>query len=507
MNPGEPSEAPLHRVPTGIPGLDTLLGGGWLHGGTYMVTGGPGAGKTILGNQFCFSHVTRGEHAVYVTLLAESHGRMMAHLEQLSFFQREVIGQSLHYVSGYAPLKTEGLDGLARLLYRSVREHQASVLVVDGLLAAQESADTTLAFREFLHSLGVHNAFAGCTTLILTNTQDYLTDPQFTIADGLVLLGAQQTGLRSVRTLEVPKMRGGPHLTGRHTFEILDSGLVVYPRIESLYQEQPRREPEPGRRLESGVPRLDAMLGGGLPACSSTLLQGPPGSGKTLLGLYFLEAGARRDEPGLYFGFWETDTRLLAKAAGVGLNLRPSVDAGRLLLESRAPVEMLPDKLAHDLLDLVKRHQVRRLVLDGLEPFIRASFAPERMNDLLAALLNQLYDLDVTLLVTRGSTIPPCFPLEAPLDVSEALVDNLLALRYAELRSQHYRLLSIIKMRASEYDPALREFSISAQGIEVAANSESAEAILTGQARPRRPKKKQPRKPGPRPPARRRSRS
>ncbi|HZH78608.1 MAG TPA: ATPase domain-containing protein, partial [Archangium sp.] len=215
MNEAELSGEPVQRVPSGSAGLDTVLNGGWMHGGTYMVTGAPGTGKTILGNQLCFSHVANGGRAVFVTMLSESHGRMMTHLRQMDFFQREVIGQKLHYVSGYATLKAEGLDGLARLLYRAVREHQATVLVVDGLVAAQESAGSVLAFREFLHGLGVHNALAGCTTLVLTNQQENVADPQFAMVDGLLVLEIQSRGLRVVRTVEVTKLRGEAQLLGR----------------------------------------------------------------------------------------------------------------------------------------------------------------------------------------------------------------------------------------------------------------------------------------------------
>jgi circadian clock protein KaiC len=510
VNEAELSEEPVRRVSTGSSGLDTLLNGGWLHGGTYMVTGAPGTGKTILGNQLCFSHVAAGGRAVFVTLLAESHGRMMAHLQCMHFFRRDVIGQSLHYVSGYAVLKAEGLDGLARLLYRSVREHQASVLVVDGLLAVQESAGSALAFREFLHALGVHNALAGCTTLVLTNQQGNATDPQFAMVDGVLVLELRSRGLAKVRTLEVTKLLGESQLTGQHTFHINDSGLTVYPRIETLPPRLPQQEePDLERRQGFGVPRLDEMMEGGVLRHSSTLLLGSPGSGKTLLGLHFLESGARQGEPGLYYGFMETGPRLLAKAAGVGLELRPWVDAGRLVVETRTPVETLPDALAHELLGLVERHRVRRLFLDGLEPLLQESLDPWRTPGFLSALTHALRSRGVTSLMTwpRHVLFEP--RPEAKLEGVEALVDNILVLRYVELRSQLYRMLSILKMRESGYQPAPRQFSISTRGIDVAETFESAEALLTGLARPpdAKPKRSRNKKTGRRTPSRKRSRA
>ncbi|QRN98169.1 AAA family ATPase [Archangium violaceum] len=494
MNEAAQSEEPTRRVPTGSAGLDTILHGGWLHGGTYMVTGAPGTGKTILGNQFCFSHVLAGGHAVFVTLLSESHERMMTHLRGMRFFRREVIGQSLHYVSGYATLKAEGLDGLARLLYRAVREHQATVLVVDGLLAARESADTELAFREFLHALGVHNALTGCTTLVLTHRQEDPADPQFAMVDGVLSLELQPVGLKAVRALEVMKLRGGPHLTGRHTFEINEHGFSVHPRVEALYHRQPEEAPESGHRLGFGLPWLDQMLAGGLRERSSTLLLGTPGSGKTLLGLHFLVDGAREQEPGLYFGFMETRSRLLAKAAAVGLEMQPWVGTDRLVVETRAPVETLPDALVHELLGLVERHRVRRLVIDGLEPLLQGTLAPQRMPGFLTALLNELRARGVTSLMTQQTHVLFEPRLAPNLEGAEGAVDNLVFLRYVELRSQLYRILSILKMRESDYESSLREFSISTQGIDVADTFESAESILTGQARPMDVKKKSPRR-------------
>ncbi|ATB29391.1 ATPase domain-containing protein [Melittangium boletus] len=484
MSEAETHEGPARRVATGSAGLDTLLNGGWVHGGTYMVSGAPGTGKTILGNQLCFSHVAAGGRAVFVTMLSESHGRMVSHLRRMSFFQSEQIGHSLHYVSGYATLKAEGLEGLSRLLYRSVREHQASVLVVDGLLAAQEMAGSVLVFREFLHALGVHNALAGCTTLVLTNRPENAADPQFAMVDGVVELGMHLEGLQAVRTVEVTKLRGEPQLSGRHVFEISDEGLRVYPRLEALHA-RPNEDPEPppsSERLPFGVKHLDDMLGGGLPLHSSTLLSGSAGTGKTLLGLHFLADGVRRGEPSLYYGFMETRSRLLAKAQGLGLAPPSALDSGTLRVETRSPVEVLADARAHELLDLVKRQRTRRLFLDGLGPVLGV-MTPQRAFAFVTALTSALRSLGTTTVMTQRTPLLFDPMHEGPLLGLEALIDNVVLLRYVEQRSQTYRLLSILKMRESDYESTLREFSIISGRLAVASGPESAEALLAGKRR------------------------
>ncbi|MFP2927047.1 RAD55 family ATPase [Pyxidicoccus sp. 3LG] len=492
--PDLPGEA-NPRVASGVQGLDTLLRGGWLRGGTYIITGLPGTGKTILGNQFCFSTIRQGGKAIYLTVLAESHARMVLHLQGMHFFRTEEIGRSVHYESGYAALKADGLAGLSKLIFRAVREHGATALVVDGLAAVEERAESRLAFREFLHGLCVHNALAGCTTLLLTGQRDDSSDPQFAMVDGVVVLALEQVGVKSVRSMEVAKFRGGAQLAGKHGFAITDDGLVVYPRTEALYSEQTERVPELKQRQAFGIPRLDEMLHGGLVRYSSTLVFGSPGSGKTLMCLNFLAEGARRGEPGLYFGFVETPARLLNKAELVGLDLRKHVAAGKVHLESRVAVESLPDALVQELFDLVKKHRIQRLVLDGLEPFIQEATDPHRTPRFLTAMNNQLRALGVTTLATQQTNTLFGPELNAPLERVEAIIDNILLLRFVELRSQLYRMLSVLKMRESDNDPALRLFSITSEGIDVAETFESAEAILTGQARPvSQPAKKPPRK-------------
>jgi circadian clock protein KaiC len=455
-----------------------------------MVAGAPGTGKTVLGNQVAFHHVARGGRAVYVTLLAESHGRMMMHLGAMRFLRREAIGHSLHYVSGYAALKAEGAEGLLRQLYRSVRDHQASLLVMDGLLPVQDMAGSRLAFREFLHNLAVHNALAGCTTLMLTNQQDNTQDPQFTMVDGVLELAHQNLGFKVLRTLQVPKFRGTRHLLGPHTVDISEEGLTVYPRAESLvaFESPPRSTPE--QRLGFEVARLDEMLAGGLPAHSATLLFGAPGSGKTLLGLHFLAAGASQGEGGLYYGFSEPESWLVKKGTEVGLPLQRWLDGGQLKLQVHTSVERGLDARVRDLLEQVERHQVKRLVLDGLEPFSQDLLAQQRTTSFFHALFQLLRARGVTTLVTQQTHVTVGTELKSPFHGIESLVDNILQLRFVELRSQRYRMVSVLKMRESRYDGALRLFDITSRGITVADTFESAEAILTGERRPTAPKPK-----------------
>lgn len=490
----------LQRFPTGIAGLDTILCGGLFVGGNYLIVGPPGAGKTILGNQLCFRHVASapGRHAMYISLLAETNSRLMAELEQFTFYTPESVGESIYYINGYAVLEKEGREGLLKLLLQEIRSRRANLLVLDGSTVV-EQVMSSLEWMRFLHGLYISSEITRCTTvLLMPSAQGRAFLPEETIVEGLLELALPLYGMRAARELTVRKFRGSAFLEGRHLYTITGDGFVVYPRTEEMLSAVPvvspttDKAPEPVGRASVGIARLDEMMRGGLPAGSMTLLMGAAGTGKTLLGSHFLMAGVAAGEWGLYFGFYETPYRLERKLARFGFDATRARAEGLLEILWQSPVQPILDTLAERLLEAVQRKGVRRLFIDGLGGFKRAIAASERLDLFLAALFTRLQELEVTTICSVEQ--PALFGASVELTASSSgvtdIVDNLLLLRYVELQSQLYRLISILKMRESGYDSAINEFRITNQGIDVAPTFSSAQAILTGVAlasHPQRP--------------------
>ena len=201
--------------------------------------------------------------------------------------------------------------------------------MLDGVASIEEIARNDLDFKQFLHELHVFIEAANCTTFLLSqlNTRNKF-HPEHTVVDGLFELKDYLVGLRSVREIVIRKFRGTGYLRGRHSFEINQKGIVVYPRTEAILNSVNLVAPEDRRVVSTGVASLDQMIHGGLLSGSTTLLLGGSGTGKTLLGLNFLEAGARVGENGLHFGFYEFPPRLVAKANGIGLDFANQVKDG-----------------------------------------------------------------------------------------------------------------------------------------------------------------------------------
>lgn len=478
-----PSAANLTRLPTGVAGLDRILQGGFFEGGLYMITGPPGAGKTILGNQICFHTIASGGRALFMTVLTESHSRMLAHLSTLSFFDPAPIGRTLHYLSGYSVLLAEGLTGLLKLLRQVIRDQAATVLVLDGLTNAEMIAGAPLEFKHFLHDLHAFTEVSGCTTFLLAHDGELLQRPEHTMVDGVIALSSRRISVRSIREIEVWKLRGSAFVEGRHFCTISQAGITVYPRTEVVLDGSAYDVSSERPRRAFGVMQLDAMLQGGMLTGTATAVVGPAGSGKTLLGLHFLTAGAQAGEPGLYFGLYEPPPDLIAKADKVGLELSRWAESGQIVLRWQPVIENSLDVVVAQLLDAIETQGIQRVFIDGLQGLQTLTAYPERLNRFLTALTNELRIRQVTTLYTveiRDLLSPT---IVVPIDGLSALADNLVLLRQVELRSQLYRLLSILKVRASAYDTAIREFEITDQGIDVATTFESADAILTGIAR------------------------
>lgn len=469
---------------TGVSGLDSVLQGGFIEGGVYIVQGEPGSGKTILANQICYRHIADGGRVLYITLLAEGHARLLQQLRGLSFFDETAIPDRIFYVSAFNALEEEGQAGLLNLLRREIRGRQATMLVLDGFLAAEASAPTEREFKKFIHDLQSLVAAVDCTAFLLTNDDGRRSRPERTMVDGILLMDRRSAGQRTERFLEVVKLRSSDYVPGRHAYVITADGHRVFPRFEALYAAPSKPDEVTEARAPTGVPTLDQVIGGGFPARSTSAVIGPSGAGKTTLGLYFLSKSTT-DEPGLFFGFYESPPRLLLKAKRLGLDLESLCARGVTELLWQPPTEPLFDEAGHRLLEAVRRRGVRRLVVDGLGGFMGAVSDPTRISRFFAALSNELRALGVTTLYTMETRDLFGGQVQVPIDNISSLVENLLYMRFVERRSRLARVLAVLKMRDSDFDPALRHFEIDGGGMQIGEPFHGAEALMTGFAHER----------------------
>ena len=493
----------LARLPTRVPGLDVVLGGGLLVGDAYLVAGAPGTGKTTLGNQLAFAHAAAGGTAVVATLGTETHDRMLAHLRGFRFADPDLVGGRVRYFSLLDAWQGGGIDGAIGALMGIIRQHGVGLVVVDGTWGAGPGATTAagvgatgsalalaapeaLDLGRFVRGLQVRAALHGCTVVLLAGSRQAVDE--FTQVDGVLELTNTPVGSRGVRRLEVVKLRGSDHLNGLHRFAIEPSGVVVSPRLEAVLAGLVPAWQDPGERLAFGVAGLDAMLSGGLPAGASTVVFGTPGAGKTMLGLHFLAEGARRDEPGLIAGFQETAAAMTSTADRAGLGLGDHVASGLVRVLWWPPLELSPDAWAWRLLAEVDEHRPRRLLVDAMGDVLRLLADPGRRASFLTALTNALRDRGVTLIYNQEIDELVSPELRVPVPGLSAAMDTAILLRAVELESRLRRLVSVLKVRQSAFDPTIREFAIGATGVEVG-EPFRASSLLTGTARPdRRPR-------------------
>jgi circadian clock protein KaiC len=458
----------LPRLGTGVPGLDRVLAGGLFQRSIYIVEGPPGAGKTILGNQICHYHAAQGAQTVYLTLLAESHARMIAHLRGLGFFRTDLVAKLVHYISGFKVLESDGLAGLLRMIRETVAPRKAALLVMDGLISAVQSAPTEQEYRKFIHELQALATLVGCTVILLVSSQPSGTArAEDTIVDGIIELTDEVHMLRPLRHLQIIKLRGADPVRGKHTLNIDQHGVSILPRIEAQLLRLPQdAQLEPGNtRVAFGIRELDQMLRGGLPAASTTMMLGPTGTGKTIFALQFLAAGAAAGERGLFFGFFERPYTLIEKSRRIGLGLDDAERSGLVRFAWEPFGEASIDVLGERLLRLIREHQPERLVIDGMQGFQQAVDFPERLRAVLSAIVDDLEAQRITMLYTveTADLFNPLIGL--PIHGISAVTHNMLMLKHVEVDRQLQKTIGIVKLRDSGFDPGVRRFRVTDVGI------------------------------------------
>jgi circadian clock protein KaiC len=472
------------RVTTGIPGLDTILGGGLLRGGIYLIMGTPGTGKTIIANQFGFHHVGKGGRALYVSLLSESHSRLFGHLKPMGFFREERISESFNFVSAYHVLEKEGLDGLLKTLAQTVRQYRADLLFIDGVASAEDLARSNVSFKKFVHDLNTVLSTSGCTAVLLSSLQGNLTHPEHTMVDGIISLSMKERGMNATREIAVTKLRGSAQLTGRHFFRISADGITVYPRAESFLGQEYRRAEDSNEQVSLGDAQLDALLDGGLLKGSVTAVVGAAGTGKTLFGTKFLSAGAALGEKGYYFGFYENPYRLRRRAEQLSAYLGDEKAEGKILVEWFPPYELMIDEIIHRILRAIDERGVKRFYFDGITGLRDSMAEKDRLASAFTALTIELRNRGVTTVFTEETELFATVE-HTPMSDHSAITDNIVHLRYLGVEGEFKRQIAVQKIRERRPDQGLREFTISEKGISVRGLLPVAEASSKGTRLPR----------------------
>lgn len=433
----------MNRFPSTVAGLDDILHGGLFEGGVYILEGPPGVGKTTLANQMAYNRASTGHKTLYVTMLAESHARMVQHMSNQTFFRKDAVNAFVFYVSGYRELESEGLEGVLSLLRSELARSGATLLVVDGLVVSAAGIDEGV--RQFVHELQSLVTAMNCTCLVLTTGRGNALSAEQTMVDGIFSFEDHLFKGKAERLVQVRKFRGSEVVRGQHSFCITDEGLEFFPRLENMPLRHGTRTHADGVSL--GIPEIDAALGDrGVWAGSVSLVVGESGAGKTLMGYRFAAASTSREPGLLLIGAPETKADACQLAARFGIGLEKALQGGALHVETLGQEDESLDEMGHKILRLLDESKARRLVLDGVAALANTHAFHDRGYRFLGRLVTELRQRAVTSLFTMDPAELNVASGTALAGGLAALFDNVLALE-APGDAGTSRRLAVRKMR------------------------------------------------------------
>jgi circadian clock protein KaiC len=474
----------LERLGTGSDPLDMILGGGLPARSVTVIAGEPGAGKTVLTLQALFHHARQGKKCLYFSTLSEPALKTIRYVQAFSFFDARLVDDRLVFIDLGSTLRNGGPEKALQPLIDRVESEGADLVAIDSFKAIHDLLPDASGSRMFVYDLAVGMAAWGATTLLVGEytAGEIGTAPEFAIADGIVQLSSERQELTATRHFEVLKLRGADYMTGRHFFEIGTNGLLFYPRVRgpAITDDPPVDLTD---RATTGVPGLDALLLGGLPRASTTIVEGGTGAGKTLVGMHFLLEGVRRGEPGILFTLEETPAQIRGVARTFGWNVAPLEAQGRLVINYTSPVELLTDRFLDEALRLIAKVGARRVVLDSLTSMALGVVSPRRFRELIYSLAKHVRAAGATLLMTME--VPELLgTAQLTGHGVSSIADNLIVLRYVEVQAHLGRAVLVLKARGVGHTTELRRFVIDDDGAHVGTRFQALRGVLTGIPQP-----------------------
>jgi circadian clock protein KaiC len=466
--PSNPDRVVIRKLPSGVPGLDEIMGGGLPEFSFNIIAGSPGCGKTTMAHQFVFANATPERPALYFTVLGESPIKMLRYQQQYSFFDPVKINGAIRFINLSQIVLDKDLNAVLDEIVKQVEEANAGIVVVDSFRTAvrRQTATTEMEVQFFVQQLALHLTTWEATTFLIGEyvEAEIRENPVFTVADGLIWLSQVAERNSVVRKMQIVKLRGQASVPGLHTFRITGDGVQTFSRTLGLSERKARPAKRP--RLSTGIHGLDEMMGGGIPLGDSLLVAGASGTGKSVIGTHFIGEGVRHGEPGIMVMFEERPEDAVRRAANLGQDLATAEREGKLKFLYLRPMDLSVDESLQAVLDAVKEIDAKRLVIDSLVGFEMA-LAPGFRTDFRESLYRMMASLTGT-----GVTVLSTVELDESFTefrfshyMVSFLADDIIRLRYLDLNGVLHRILTVVKMRDSQHSKDICEYEITDKGL------------------------------------------
>lgn len=478
----------IRNLPTGVPGLDEILGGGLPEYSFNIIAGSPGGGKTTLAHQIMFANATPHKPALYFTVLGEPALKMLRYQQQFKFFDSDRLHTAVRFINLSQVVLEKDLDAVLTEIIREVEAASPGLVVVDSFrtVVRKVAGGTGEAeLQGFVQRLALHlTSWQATTFLIGEYTEGEVRDnPVFTVADGLFWLFQQVERNSIVRKMQIMKLRGQASVPGLHTFRITEGGVQAFPRTFGLTGR--KEKVRTTKRLSSGIAELDAMMGGGIPAGDSLLIAGPSGSGKSALASQFIHEGLKAGEPAIIAIFEERPAEYSSRAAKLGMDFDTPQKDGLLNILYLRPLDLSVDETMREIIDAVERTGATRVVIDSLAGF-ELALAPgfrEDFRESLYRMIGALTRTGVTIVSTVELVESFSELALSPYAIS-FLSDDIIRMRYVEIEGQLRKVMMVVKMRGGDHSKDICEYDITSEGIRIGKRLSGYHGLITGVPQP-----------------------